>query len=742
MAAAVAGTLTYKTELDTSGVQKAGSTIKSIIAGLGITKMISRAMSEINASIDGAISRFDTLNNFPKVMSNLGISSEKADKSIKKMSERLSGLPTTLDEGALAVQRFTSANGDVEKSTEIFLALNNAIIAGGAGTQIQASALEQLSQAYSKGKMDMMEWRTIQMAMPAQLNQIAKSLGITTEQLGINLREGKNTKEAMDEFMDAIVRLNTEGLEGFQNFEEQARNATGGIGTAITVAKTQIVKGVTDIIDALNIKLEDLGIGKLSDIIANLGKDAKKGLDTIAKLITGELSAVDFGKSVIDMITNFVNKFNEQAPTIIKTGLQLISDLIIGMAQGLPELIPAVVDTLITIAESLLDNIDIIIDAIISLAEGLADGVLNSLPIIIEKVPVLIEKLIDALTGENLEKLLNAGVEINLKLTEGLIKAIPELLKSVPRILKALVKGFISYHLNMAEVGANIIKSLGDGLKGSANQLGDKVSQFVTNTKEKVVQTIKELPQKIMEFINQIPYYIGYALGQAIATVINFGNDLKNFVTTTIPEFINSVIEWFKQLPEKIKTWLTETINKVIQWGIDLIIKGKNIAKELVNNIINGVKNLPNKMIEIGKNVVKGIWDGIKNMAGWLKQKTKDFAQGIVNGIKDKLKISSPSKVMIDLAQWIPKGIAVGIETNTDSVDDAINDMYNEMNKAIKLENSKMNFDVVSGDVYNKSFFQTPVAINVKADVEMDSQKVGRLVTPSVTRTIKNGGGI
>ena len=68
------------------------------------------------------------------------------------------------------------------------------------------------------------------------------------------------------------------------------------------------------------------------------------------------------------------------------------------------------------------------------------------------------------MTGENLEKLLNVGVEINLKLTKGLIKAIPELLKSVPRILKALVKGFISYHLNMAEVGANIIKSLGSYL--------------------------------------------------------------------------------------------------------------------------------------------------------------------------------------------------------------------------------------------------------------------------------------
>ena len=89
------------------------------------------------------------------------------------MSDKLSGLPTTLDQGASAVQRFTSANGDVEKSTDLFLALNNAILAGGASTEIQATALEQMSQAYAKGKPDMMEWRSLMTAMPAQLKQVA-----------------------------------------------------------------------------------------------------------------------------------------------------------------------------------------------------------------------------------------------------------------------------------------------------------------------------------------------------------------------------------------------------------------------------------------------------------------------------------------------------------------------------------------------------------------------------------------
>ena len=288
---AYAGKLTYKTELDTSGVKKAGSTVKSIIAGLGITKLISSAMSTINASLDDAISRVDTLNNFPKVMSNLGVSAKDSSKSIQLMSDKLSGLPTTLDQGAMAVQRFTSKNGDVAKSTDIFLALNNAILAGGASTELQATALEQMSQAYAKGKPDMMEWRSIMSAMPAQLNQVAKAMGYGTngaDKLGEALRDGS---VSMDEFMDAIIELNKKGIDGFQSFEKQARNSTAGIKTAVTVAKTQIVKGLADIVTGIDKGLKKSGTS-INKIISNLGKKAKEVLDKIASA----LSKIDFEK--------------------------------------------------------------------------------------------------------------------------------------------------------------------------------------------------------------------------------------------------------------------------------------------------------------------------------------------------------------------------------------------------------------------------------------------------------------
>lgn len=315
---AVAGSITYQTKLDTSGFQKGvneiegktktgGASVKNIIAGLGITKVISTAMNTIKNSMDGAISRLDTMNNFPKVMSNLGISAKESQSAINKLSEGLQGIPTSLDAGALAVQRFTSKNNDVQKSVDIFLAVNDAILAGGASTEIQASALEQLSQSYAKGKMDMMEWRSIQTAMPAQLKQVASAMGLTTDELGEMLRTGENTEEVFDDFINTIIKMDKTGVKGFKSLKEQARNATGGIQTSITNMKTAITRGVAGMIQEFDKVLKKKGFGSISENITKLGKQAENLLKNIGRWMP----------NVIDVLGKAINILIKFAPAII-----------------------------------------------------------------------------------------------------------------------------------------------------------------------------------------------------------------------------------------------------------------------------------------------------------------------------------------------------------------------------------------------------------------------------------------
>lgn len=298
---------------------------KGIVA-LGIGKLIASQM-------DDAVARLDALNNFPKVMSNLGISNEDAQASMTRLSDALVGLPTTLDSATMSVQRFTSANGNVKASTEMFLALNNAILSGGASTEIQKSALEQLSQSYAKGKPDMMEWRTAMTAMPAQLKQVAIAMGYASaSDLGEALRSGA---VSMDEFMVKITELNKNGVNGFQSFEEQARNSTGGVNTSITNLKTAFTRGLADIMNAIgqsNIAGFFNGIAKaintvipyitgfvkacvwaVSSISSLFGKSTKKNVDSTSKSL-GDLGSTSGGATSkgLDKATGSAKKLNKE----------------------------------------------------------------------------------------------------------------------------------------------------------------------------------------------------------------------------------------------------------------------------------------------------------------------------------------------------------------------------------------------------------------------------------------------
>ena len=287
-----------------------GSAVGNIAANV-----ITKAFSAIASSMDNAVSRLDTLNNFPKVMSNLGISAEASQPAIEYMTEKLNGLPTAVDAAALAVQRFTSANGNIGASTEMFLALNNAILAGGASAEIQKSALEQMSQAYAKGKPDMMEWRTMMMAMPAQMKQVAQAMGyVNSSALGDALRSGE---ASMNDFMATIMRLNKDGVAGFKSFEEQARGATGGVQTSITNLKTAITRGLANIMDAIG----QSNIAGFFNMIASAVGTAANFVAAFIRMVLTAINALRalFGQSAI-AFGKTSNSANNAANSVASVG--------------------------------------------------------------------------------------------------------------------------------------------------------------------------------------------------------------------------------------------------------------------------------------------------------------------------------------------------------------------------------------------------------------------------------------
>jgi hypothetical protein len=87
-----------------------------------------------------------------------------------------------------------------------------------------------------------------------------------------------------------------------------------------------------------------------------------------------------------------------------------------------------------------------------------------------------------------------------------------------------------------------------------------------------------------------------------------------------------------------------------------------------------------------------------------------------------------------EVGKYLAQGLGVGFDDELDSV-------YKDMQKTIDFENAKLQANVESGNLFNTIMNSTPVEININADVDMDGQKVGRMITPTISRTIKTGGG-
>lgn len=254
----------------------------TVAAGNLVAKGISKIASTISSSLSKAISRVDTINNFPKVMTALGYSSEEASSSIESMSDRLMGLPTSLDQSVGYIQKLAATmgnlNGGMVNATSVGLALNDMFLAGGKGQEYATRALEQYNQMLAAGKPDMQSWRTLLDTAPGQLKQLAQTLvGATanSQDLYQALQDGTVTFDQMNE---AIVRLDAEGGDGFASFEEQARSATGGIGTAITNLYNRLAQALAKII-------EHIGPERIFNAIESISKSFSGLADIVIAVI-------------------------------------------------------------------------------------------------------------------------------------------------------------------------------------------------------------------------------------------------------------------------------------------------------------------------------------------------------------------------------------------------------------------------------------------------------------------------
>lgn len=252
--------------------QSFGDRVKSIVAGVGITKAIGATMNVLSSSFDGAINRFDTMQSYPKVMKSLGFAVGQSQKSVAKLNQSVQGLPTNLADVVTTSKSLASVTSNIDKATDTTIALNHAFLASGSSSEDASRGLQQYSQMLAKGTVDMQSWRTLQETMAPALTKVAKKLGITSGNANELYDALQNGTITFDQFNDAMIECDTET----GGFAETALEASKGVKTSMTNIKSAVQNLEQGFLSAMNNMLKSKAMGGLVD---NLEKIKSKIYD-------------------------------------------------------------------------------------------------------------------------------------------------------------------------------------------------------------------------------------------------------------------------------------------------------------------------------------------------------------------------------------------------------------------------------------------------------------------------------
>lgn len=365
----------------------------------------------------------------------------------------------------------------------------------------------------------------------AELNADGKSLGdvlqVLYDSVGGNATKFAGLWSSVEAGTGALS-LASSGADKFNGVLQQMQADSGLTQTAYdTMTNTMAYK-----LDGVKTNAQNLGTALFDAVSGRLGEGVALAggyLQTLSESVQQNgIAGLAQGLAAVfaDLTTNV-------GPQLLQTGIDLLGKLGEGLVTGIPQLLAQALPVAASLASGLRENAGQLVDAGIQFILNLATGLMNGLPTMIAYLPGIVSD-IAGIINDNAPKLLTAGVQLIVTLGQGLIQAIPALVENIPQILMAVANVITAF--NWLNLGGNIIKLLGNGIKGMKGALTSGFKSVLDGG----INYIKSLPAKFIEWgkdmIMGLVKGITGSVGAVVGAVKNVASTIATYIHFSRPD--------------------------------------------------------------------------------------------------------------------------------------------------------------------------------------------------------------
>lgn len=614
------------------------------------TAMTGFASTSVKAgmSFDSAMSQ---------VAATMGVSVDSIGNLRDFAQEMGSTTAFSATQAAEALNYMALAGYDADTSMQMLPNVLNLAAAGGIDL---ASASDMVTDAQSALGLTLDETSTMvdQMAAASSnTNTSVAQLGDAFLTIGATARNVKGGTAELSTVLGVLADNGIKGSEGgthlrnmllsLQNPTDKGAAALDKLGVAVydsdgnMRSMIDIIRDLQNGMDGMSQEAKDAMISgifnktDLASVNALLGTTQER-FDEVAGAVAGASGAAqEMANTQLDNLSGDITLFQsalEGAQIAVSDSLtpslrefvQFGSD---GLAQltdafkedGLSGAMDAFGTILADGLNMIIEKLPDMVDAGMQLLSALGQGLMDNLDIIIDSALQIMESILGGIL-DNLPSILEAGIEIIVKLAEGLGESLPELIPTIVDTMLTIVDTLIDNIDMLVDAAIAIIVGLAEGLINALPDLIERLPEIIIAIVEGLIENLPKLLEAAVEII------------VALATGL-----------------IESLPELVAKLPE------------------------------IIAAIVEGLVACVGDMMDAGKELISGLWEGIKKSWDGLVSNVTELGGKLVEKVKGFFKIGSPSKLFADeIGQWIPEGIAVGIDANADSVNGAVDDLVKD----------------------------------------------------------------